>query len=379
MTCPGRRMAEHTFIIAEAGVNHNGDLALAMALVDAAANAGADAVKFQTFRTAELVTATAQKAAYQKRSAEAGESQFDMLRRLELSPDMHDAIARHCAQRGIRFLSTPFDRESLDFLVDEMGLRTIKLSSGEVTNGPLLLHAIRRAGQLILSTGMSTLDEVGEAIRLLAWGLDSAAGCPGSRRELQDYRPSAETLSCLRAKLTLLHCTTEYPADYADTNLRAMATMRDAWGIPVGLSDHTPGIVIPLAAVACGATVIEKHFTLDRTMPGPDHAASLEPDELQAMVSGIRAVELALGDGVKRPSPAEVANRVAARKSLVAARPIRQGSPLTESDIAAKRPGDGLSPMWIWDLLGRQAERDIGQDEPIGLVPDGRNSEMTAP
>lgn len=372
-------MAENVFIIAEAGVNHNGDLALAIDLVDAAADAGADAVKFQTFRTADLVTMSARKATYQKRSSGADESQFEMLRRLELTPAMHDALARHCAQRGIRFLSTPFDRESLDFLVDVMGLRTIKLSSGEVTNGPLLLYAIRRAEQLILSTGMSTLDEVGEAIGLLAWGLESATGYPGSRREIRDYRPSAAVLSHLRTKLTLLHCTTEYPADYADTNLRAMTTMRNTWGIPVGLSDHTPGIAVPLAAVACGATVIEKHFTLDRTMSGPDHAASLEPGELQAMVSGIRVVELAMGDGVKRPSPTEVANRVAARKSLVAARAIRQESRLTESDIAAKRPGDGISPMWTWDLLGRLAERDIEQDEPIGLMPDGSNNEVTAP
>lgn len=362
-------MVKHTFIIAEAGVNHNGDLALAMALVDAAASAGADAAKFQTFRTGQLVTVSAQKAAYQKRSGVADESQFEMLQRLELSPAMHDKLAKHCAQRGIRFLSTPFDRESLDFLVDSMGLRTIKLSSGEVTNGPLLLHAIRRAGQLILSTGMSTLGEVEEAIRLLAWGLESSVGCPSSRQALQSYWPSADVLSQLREKLTLLHCTTEYPADYADTNLRAMEKMRDAWGIPVGLSDHTLGIAIPLAAVACGATIIEKHFTLDRRLPGPDQAASLEPGELEAMVSGIRAIELALGDGVKRPSQTELANRVVARKSLVAARPIRQGCRLTEADIAAKRPGDGLSPMWIWDVIGKTAEVDIGQDESIGLMP----------
>lgn len=372
-------MPDRTYVIAEAGVNHNGSLELALALVDAAAAAGADAVKFQTFCTGDLVTTSAQKAAYQKQSAGADESQFEMLRRLELTPQMHEAIALHCAQRGIRFLSTPFDRESLDFLVDAMGLRTIKLSSGEVTNGPLLLHAIRRAEQLILSTGMSTLGEVEEAIRLLAWGLESATGCPRSRRELLGYWPSADVLSSLRAKLILLHCTTEYPADYADTNLRAMETMRDAWGIPVGLSDHTPGIAIPLAAVARGATVIEKHFTLDRTMPGPDHAASLESRELQAMVSGIRAVELALGDGVKRPSHVELANRVAARKSLVAARAIRRGGRLAESDIAAKRPGDGLSPMWTWDVLGRAVEEDIRRDEPISMAPDGRSSEVTAP
>ena len=379
MIWSGWGMIEPTFVIAEAGVNHNGDPDLALALVDAAARAGADAVKFQTFRADSLVTAAAQKAAYQKRSTANEEGQYEMLRRLELSPAMHVAIAKHCVLRGIRFLSTPFDHESLDFLVDTMGLRTIKLSSGEVTNGPLLLHAIRKADHLILSTGMSTLGEVEEAVRLLAWGLNSTEAHPVSRRKLQAFQLSECVLARLRERLTLLHCTTEYPAEYADANLRAMATMRESWRIPIGLSDHTPGIAIPLAAVACGATVVEKHFTLDRGLPGPDHMASLEPGELQAMVAGIRAIEAALGDGVKRPSPAELANRVAARKSLVAARPVRKGEQLTEADIVAKRPGGGLSPMWIWDVIGRSAEHDLSLDDPIGLAPAGASGEVTEP
>jgi N-acetylneuraminate synthase len=370
-------MTEPTFVIAEAGVNHNGDLELALALVDAAATAGADAVKFQTFRAGALVTADAQKAAYQKRSAANNEGQYEMLQRLELSPAMHEEIAKHCALRGIRFLSTPFDRDSLDFLVDSMHLRTIKLSSGEVTNGPLLLHAIRKTDRLILSTGMSTIGEVEEAVRLLAWGLDSTEKHPVSRCHLQAFQLSERVLVRLRERLTLLHCTTEYPADFADANLRVMTTMRESWGISVGLSDHTPGIAIPLAAVACGATVIEKHLTLDRGLRGPDHVASLEPEELKAMVSGIRAIEAALGDGVKRPSSAELANRIAARKSLVAARPVRRGDRLTEADIVAKRPGGGLSPMWMWDVVGSTAEHDLLPDDPISPIYAGAGGEVT--
>ena len=331
-----------TLIIAEAGVNHNGDMALARALVDAAAAAGADMVKFQTFRADRLVTAGARKADYQRASTDSAESQHDMLRKLELTREMHEELIARCAERGIAFFSTGFDAESVDMLVT-LGVDSFKVPSGELTNLPYLRHIGSFGRDVILSTGMAVLGEVEAAIAAL-----EEAGTP-------------------RSRITVLHCTTEYPTPMADVNLRAMLSMRDAFGVAVGYSDHTPGIEVAVAAVALGAVVIEKHFTLDRTLPGPDHKASLEPSELAAMVAAIRNIEVALGDGVKRLTESETRNRPVARKSVVAARSIRAGERLSEDNLTVKRPGTGLSPMRWDDIVGRLATRDFAADEEIAL------------
>jgi len=331
-----------TLIIAEAGVNHNGDLDLGLQLIDIAANAGADLVKFQTFSADRLVTSRARKADYQVQSTDADESQHAMLRRLELTREMHEVLIAHCSTRGIGFFSTAFDRGSVDLLVD-LGLDSFKLSSGEITNLPYLRHVGRYGKPVILSTGMATLGEIEAALSAL-----EGAGTP-------------------RDRITLLHCNTEYPTPMADVNLRAMLTLRDAFRVAVGYSDHTLGIEVAIAAVAMGATVIEKHFTRDRNLPGPDHKASVEPETLKAMVAAIRNIEQALGDGIKRPSASEAKNEYVARKSLVAARAIRVGEAFSETNLTVKRPGTGLSPM-LWDeVLGHQAPRDFSQDELIEL------------
>lgn len=331
-----------TLIIAEAGVNHNGDLALAKRLIDVAAEAGADLVKFQTFNADRLVTTQAMKADYQRRNTDAEESQHTMIRRLELTQDMHEALIAHCKLRGIKFFSTGFDMESIDLLA-KLGLDCFKIPSGEITNLPYLRHVGRYGKPVILSTGMSTLGEIEAAIDVL------------------------ETSGTPRERITALHCTTEYPTPMHDVNLRAMLAIRDAFGVSVGYSDHTTGIEIPIAAVTLGASVIEKHFTLDRNLPGPDHKASLEPEELKAMVNAIRNIEQALGDGIKRPSASETKNKPIARKSIVAACPIRTGETFTVSNLAAKRPGTGLSPMRWDEVLGRKASRDFAIDELIEL------------
>ncbi|MDE6499674.1 MAG: N-acetylneuraminate synthase [Rikenella sp.] len=339
-----------TLIIAEAGVNHNGSLDLARQLIDVAAEAGVDYVKFQTFRAERLVTRAARQAAYQSRNLGADPeeaSQYEMLKRLELSPEDHYRLISYCEAKGVRFFSTAFDLESIAFLntlgPDRKGLSLWKVPSGELTNFPYL-RAIGRTGKpVILSTGMSTLDEIEAAIGAL-----TRFGTP-------------------REEITLLHCTTEYPAPKDQVNLRAMETMRERFGLSVGYSDHTEGIEIPVAAVAMGATVIEKHFTLDRSLPGPDHKASLEPDELKTMVRQIRAVESALGNGTKEPASAERPNIPIARKSIVAARVIRRGDLFTEENLTAKRPGTGLSPMQWESVLGRPAPHDFEPDQPIEL------------
>jgi len=305
------------YIIAEAGVNHNGSLDMALQLVDAAASTGADAVKFQTFRADRLVKRDAPKAEYQKQTTGTDESQYEMLQRLELPREAHFALLDRCAARGIDFLSTPFDEESLDFLADELGLKTIKLGSGEVTNGPLLLRAARKGVSVILSTGMSTLGEVETALSCLAFGYTKVDESPSLEAFLATYA-SDEGREALSRRVTLLHCTTEYPAPFEDVNLRSMLTMERAFALPVGYSDHTEGIAVSVAAVALGASVIEKHFTLDRALPGPDHRASLEPGKLAEMVRSVRQVESALGSGLKAPSPSERMNRKIVRKSLVA-------------------------------------------------------------
>lgn len=330
------------YVIAEAGVNHNGSLDTALALVDAAASAGADAVKFQTFRADALVAAGAPKAAYQQATTSAEESQLDMIRHLELDEEAHVALIARARDRGIEFLSAPFDLESVEMLA-RLGLGTFKLPSGAVTDLPLL-RAVGRLGiAVILSTGMATLDEVRAALEAL-----EAAGTS-------------------RMQVTVLHCTTEYPADPADVNLHAMRTMAEELGVAVGYSDHTTGITIPIAAAALGATVIEKHFTLDRTMPGPDHRASLESAELAEMIRAIRTVEVALGDGLKVPAPTELDNARVARKSITAARRIGAGERFSDDNLTTKRPGTGMSPMRWDDVVGRTASRDFEKDEAIEL------------
>lgn len=321
-------------------MNHNGDLGLARQLIDVAAEASADMVKFQTFSADRLVATHAGKADYQTQTTDADESQHAMIRRLELTREMHEALIAHCRSRGIRFFSTGFDEKSIDLLV-ELGIDCLKVPSGEITNLPHLRCVGRHGKPVILSTGMATMGEIETALDVL-----ERAGTP-------------------RHLMTVLHCNTEYPTAMADVNLRAMVTIGRTFGVAVGYSDHTPGIEVSVAAVALGATVIEKHFTLGRNLPGPDHHASLEPDELKAMVTAIRNIEQALGDGIKRPSAGEAKNKRIARKSLVAACAIRAGEVFTEANLAVKRPGTGLSPMRWDEVLGRKAPRDFAPDELI--------------
>jgi N,N'-diacetyllegionaminate synthase len=330
------------YIIAEVGVNHNGSLKRAKEMIDVAASAGVDAVKFQTFLAESLVTRTAAKADYQQQATDTTESQFEMLKKLELSLSDFEELKAHCEEQGVDFLSTPFDLVTIDMLVD-LGVDKWKLPSGELTN---LLY-MRKIGALrqevILSTGMSDMDEVSAAVSVL------------------------ESSGVLREQLTLLHCNTEYPTPMHDVNLRAMQTLESAFpGLKgIGYSDHTLGIEVPIAAVAMGAIVIEKHFTLDQTLPGPDHRASLEPDDLKAMVHAIRNIEAALGDGAKEPTDSESKNRQIARKSIVAAKGIAAGAEFTEENLTVKRPGTGMSPM-LWDqLIGTKAPRAYSEDEVI--------------
>ncbi|MBA3935956.1 MAG: N-acetylneuraminate synthase [Planctomycetes bacterium] len=352
------------YIIAEAGVNHNGSVELALRLVDLAAAAGADAVKFQTFKADRLVTPAAPKARYQKLLTDASETQHAMLRKLELDEDTHRILIGRCAECGIQFMSTPFDTGSLDLLATRLGLSRIKLPSGEITNAPLLIAAARTGKPLILSTGMSTLGEVEAALAVLAYGLIQADEPPGTEAFQRAYLGGAGRAALQRA-VTLLHCTTEYPTPFDQVNLLAMDTLRAAFGLPVGLSDHTPGIAVPIAAVARGAVVIEKHFTTDRGLPGPDHKASLEPAELTAMVQAIRQVEAALGSAVKAPALCEIGNRAIARQSLVAARDIVAGEMFTLENLTTRRPGGGVAPMRMWEWLDRPAARAFAANELI--------------
>lgn len=352
------------YVIAEAGVNHNGDFDLARRLIDVAAEAGADAVKFQTFVPEEVISKVAPKAEYQLSTTDAAETQLDMARKLRLPDEDFFRLADHCGARGIRFLSTPFNLSSIDFLASEMKLDTLKLPSGEVTNGPFLHRAARTGCDIILSTGMATLDEVGEALGVLAHGF-ARGDTPESRSVFADAAADDAGRDALRRKVTLLHCTTEYPTPFDAVNLRAIDTLREAFGLPVGFSDHTPGITAAIAAVARGATMVEKHFTLDKDLPGPDHKASLEPSELRALVAAVRDVDKALGDGVKEPQQAEIKNMPIARKSLIARQAIKAGTPFSVDNLTVKRPGTGVSPMDFWDWLGRKAARDFDEDEII--------------
>lgn len=328
------------FIIAEAGVNHNGSLELAKQLIDVAAEAGADAVKFQTFKADKLVSKSAQKADYQKQTTDAGESQYQMIKKLELDENAHSEIISYCKHKQIMFLSTPFDHDSIDML-NGFGMLIFKIPSGEITNLPYLRHVGGLGKEVILSTGMSDLGEVEDALNVLVKA--------GTSKE----------------KITVLHATTEYPCPIEDVNLRAMNTIQLAFGVKAGYSDHTQGIEVPIAAVALGASVIEKHFTLDRNMEGPDHKASLEPHELKGMVLAIRHVEQVLGDGIKKPSRSEEKNIAIARKSILAARNIKAGDVFSAENLTVKRPGIGISPMRWDEVIGQFAQRDYQEDEMI--------------
>lgn len=365
---------QSVFVIAEAGVNHNGALEMAKALADAAREAGADAVKYQTFRAKDAISVHAQKAGYQKKTTGAQESQLEMVRKLELSFDEHKALHDHCAAIGIQYLSAPFDMASVDFLIEELDLPLIKLPSGEITNAPLLLRVAQSGKPVIMSTGMCTLGDIETALGVLAFGY--LGGDAPSTGAFRDAWHSVEGRKMLQDKVTLLHCTTEYPAPFEDVHLPVMPMLEMAFGLPVGYSDHTPGIAVPIAAVACGAKVIEKHFTLDRSLPGPDHKASLEPDELTHMIRAIRQVGQAMRPGLKVPVGAEGGNTAIARKSLVAARPIRKGDVFEANNLTAKRPGGGLSPMHYWGLIGEMAKRDYDRDEMISAGEGTRDQDI---
>lgn len=328
------------YIIAEAGVNHNGDIVLAKKLVDTAVFSGVDCIKFQTFISSNIVSKNAEKAEYQKNETGNLESQQDMLKKLELTFDEFIELRDYCDSKGIDFLSTAFDFESIDFL-HSIGMDKWKIPSGEITNLPYLIKVAKLNQPVILSTGMSNIDEIKSAVKVL------------KENGVTD--------------ITLLHCTTEYPTPFEDVNLKAMLTMADELGLPFGYSDHTKGIEIPIAATALGAMIIEKHFTLDRNMEGPDHKASLEPNELKSMVEAIRNIEKALGDGVKKPAKSELKNMKIARKSIVAKCKIRVGEILTEENMTVKRPGNGISPMKWFDLIGTKAKRNFEEDELIEL------------
>jgi N-acetylneuraminate synthase len=354
----------YCYVIAESGVNHNGDLMLAHDLVSAAVKAGADAVKFQTFKSENLATETARRAGYQISNLGEDGSQIEMLRALELSPEAHFALKDQCKSQGIDFMSSPFDTESLEFLVGPLGLKRIKIPSGEITNGPFLLDIARTNRSVILSTGMATMDEISVALGVLAHGF-LGLKTPSSGEDFASILSREDTKAVLRKNVAILHCTTEYPALPETLNLRAIDTLRNIFGLVTGFSDHSEGISVPIAAVARGAKIIEKHMTLDKSMAGPDHKASLNPTEFSAMVKGIRTVSSAMGDGRKMPKDVELKNRPIARKALVAACPISSGDVFEDNNLAAKRVGGGMSPMLHWSLVGTVASRDYDANEMI--------------
>ena len=332
-----------TIIIAEAGVNHNGDIAKAKALIDKGAEAGVDYVKFQTFKAGNLVTKQAKRAAYQDKNTQNSDSQYEMLKKLELSQDVHKELIDYCSEKGVQFLSTGFDFESLEFLAG-LGITIAKIPSGEITNLPYLRKVATLFPEVILSTGMATITEIKDAVKVLT---DNGIS---------------------KDKITILHCNTEYPTPMEDVNLKAMLHIQRELGVPVGYSDHTLGIEVPIAAVALGATVIEKHFTLDKTLPGPDHKASLEPEELKAMVMAIRNIEKAIGgSGLKEVSKSEAKNKPIARKSIVATKTIKKGDLFSVENLTVKRPGTGISPMQWDNVIGKTAKKDFEEDDLIEL------------
>ncbi len=333
-------ISNKVFIIAEAGVNHNGSVDLARKLIDVAVDSGADAVKFQTFKAENLVAKNTQKVDYQKQTTDASESQFDMIKKLEFDVDTHKELIAYCQKKEIMFLSTPFDHESIDMLSD-LGLQIFKIPSGEITNLPYLRHIGSLGKKVVLSTGMSNLEEVGDALNILI------------------------NAGTSKDNITVLHANTMYPTPMEDVNLNAMLTMRKEFSVAIGYSDHTLGIEVDIAAVAMGASCIEKHFTLDKTMGGPDHKASLEPEELKAMVEAIRNIEKALGSSEKKPSPSESVNIETVRKSIVASKDIQKGDLLTDKNITVKRPGNGISPMKWYDVIETIATKDYQMDDLI--------------
>lgn len=353
------------FIIAEAGVNHNGSVETALKLVDAAVEAAADAVKFQTFRAEELVTADARQCSYQEQNAKA-DSQFEMLRQLELDDAAHQEIAAHCRKVGIEFMSTAFDPESLNYLVNDVGIEHIKIPSGELVNPLLLLAAAQTGKPVIMSTGMANMDEVESALGVLAFGGLNAGQTPKAG-EWHETFSSEKGRRWLFEHVTLLHCTTAYPAPLETVNLRAMNALADKFGLKVGFSDHTQGLDVATSAVAMGGCVIEKHFTLDREMEGPDHKASLVPSDLKTMISNIRNIELALGDSGKSSVGVELENSKMVRRVLVAARDIHEGETLDEDAISMKRAGEGISAMEYWSWIGRKANRSYRRHECLNL------------
>lgn len=351
-----------TFIIAEAGVNHNGSLDLALKLVDVAADSGADAIKFQSYKSEKIVGRNVMKADYQKSTTSSSENQFDMLKRLELTEEMHHQLIKQCQKRNIQFISTPFDLESANLLIDVLDVPVVKIPSGEIINGPLLLHLARKKKPVILSTGMSDLGEIEQALGVLAFGYADYSDPPSRLMFKQAYLRHGDLL---KKYVSLLHCTSEYPSPFEDMNLRAIDTLGAAFGLKVGLSDHSAGLAASIAAVARGAQIIEKHFTLDRDLPGPDHRASIEPSELKLLVESIRNTERSLGSPRKFPAPSEINNMVSIRKSIVASKVIKKGELFSEANIAIKRPGNGISPMHYWDVIGKPAPSDFDEDDVI--------------
>lgn len=353
----------NVYIVAELGVNHNGSIDLAHKLIDHAYEAGANAVKFQAFIAGEVLSRHTEKAPYQQRLTPIGESQLEMVQKLELGKEQFGELIQHCRERGIAFLASPFDLYSLEMLVD-FEVARLKIASGEITNAPLIVKAGQTGKEVILSTGMSTLGEVETALGILAFGFTGDSQKPSPEAFRHSFG-SFEGQQYLREKVMLLHCTSEYPAPFHDVNLLAMDTLRQAFGLRVGYSDHTAGIVVPIAAAARGATLIEKHFTISRKLPGPDHMASLEPAEFKEMVASIRQVELALGSSLKFMAPSELENRPLVRKSLVAKKAICYGEMFTPDNLGIKRPGGGIEPLYYWDYLGHPASKDYYPDEVI--------------
>lgn len=353
-----------TYIIAEAGVNHNGSFDMACKLVDIAKAAGADAVKFQTFNTDLLVTKNAKQASYQSKNMGKNTTQYEMLKKLELSFQEFHNLSLYCHAQNIEFLSTPFDTESVDFLVDNIRIKTIKIPSGELTNSPFVHYISTKRLPIILSTGMATLEEIHDALSFIAYGLSF----PSKDVEIDCVKSFYKTEAAqkiLKDYVTVLHCTTSYPTELEDVNLNSMGYLRDELMLSIGFSDHSEGILVPIAAVAKGATVIEKHFTIDKSLQGPDHKASLNPKELVDMVTGIRIIEKTLGTLKKEPTYREMKNREAARKSLFVSKDIFEGEAFTTEHISIKRPGNGMSPVQYWDILGKQSSKDYKEGDMI--------------
>ncbi len=354
-----------TLIIAEAGVNHNGNEELAIELINVAKESGADIVKFQTFKSKNCISINADQAEYQVKNTRIKESQLAMVQKLELSYEVHRRLIKHCNNIGIEFLSTAFDHESLDFLINDLKLSRLKVPSGEITNAPLVLAHARTKCDIILSTGMATLSDIEKTLGVIAFGYTASLDRAPTEDAFFNAYFSVAGQKALQDKVTILHCTTEYPAPLQDINLNAMDTIQQAFKLPIGYSDHSEGILVPIAAVAKGATIIEKHFTLDKKMEGPDHVASLSPSELKAMVKAIRSIEECLGDGLKGPRPSEMKNINIARKSIVAKKEIRNGEVFSEGNIMIKRPGNGMSPYKYWNLINKIATKDYVEDELI--------------